>query len=58
MDFKQFRKSTGLTQKAFADKFNVPKRTVENWDEGISKPPKYALDLFKYRIENEKKESS
>lgn len=58
MEFKELRKSTGLTQKAFSEKFNIPKRTIESWEEGARKPPQYAFDLLKYRIENEKKEGS
>ncbi|WP_026653605.1 helix-turn-helix domain-containing protein [Butyrivibrio proteoclasticus] len=28
----ELRKSTGLTQKAFADKFGIPFRTYQNWE--------------------------
>lgn len=32
MSFKEIRTAVGLTQTAFADAINAPKRTVENWE--------------------------
>ena len=49
MRFKEIRKLTGLTQSAFAEKYNIPKRTVENWESTSSnarKAPEYVLDLL------------
>lgn len=32
MDVKALRATTGLSQAAFADRFCIPRRTVENWE--------------------------
>ena len=32
MTIKQIRAMTGLSQQAFADKYSIPKRTLENWE--------------------------
>ena len=40
------RKQYGLTQKALADKYGIPKRTIENWEGGVSEPPAYVLKLL------------
>ena len=53
MTFKEFRKLSGMTQKAFAEYFGIPKRTVEDWDRGARKCPEYLLDLMRYKLEHE-----
>lgn len=32
---KDIRKHTGLTQAAFAQRFCIPKRTLEDWERGV-----------------------
>ncbi len=34
MTFKEIRKSAGMTQKAISERWGIPPRTVQNWDEG------------------------
>lgn len=46
MDFRAIRQASGLTQAAFADRFGIPKRSVENWDSGASTPPPYVLRML------------
>lgn len=53
MDFKELRKLSGMTQKAFAEYFNIPQRTVENWDGGQRQCPDYILDLMLYKLNKE-----
>jgi putative transcriptional regulator len=40
------RKSTGLTQAAFAKRFHIPLRSIENWEGGQRKPPEYVKLLL------------
>ena len=40
---KEIRKLTGLTQTAFAEKYNLPVRTLQNWECGKGTPPPYVL---------------
>ena len=46
----QIRKKTGLTQAAFAEKYNIPKRTIETWESfsesARRNAPDYVLDLL------------
>ncbi len=42
----RIRKASGLTQAAFSAKYNIPKRSIENWEGGKSECPEYVLDLL------------
>lgn len=44
---KEFRASTGLSQSKFAEYFNLPLRTLQEWEQGRQNPPPYLLDLLK-----------
>lgn len=54
MDIKKLRIMTRMTQRQFAEYFNIPKRTIENWEGGHRKPPAYVVELIKYKIEKER----
>lgn len=54
MTIKELRKAAGMTQVGFSTYFKIPKRTLENWEEGIRNPPAYLLDLIEYKLLNEK----
>lgn len=51
MNIREMRSRLGITQSEFAARYNIPFRTVQNWEEGVRKPPKYVLDLLSNRIE-------
>lgn len=55
MNIKQLRTMSGMTQAQFADYFNIPKRTVENWETGVRTPPEYVVRLIEYKLTNEGK---
>ena len=46
MNIKEIRSMSGLTQKAFAEKYGIPKRTLESWEMGERKPPEYVAALL------------
>lgn len=50
MTIKDLRARTGLTQLEFAEKFGIPKRTLENWEQGKNKCPEYTLNLLEIAI--------
>lgn len=50
---KALRTSAGMTQKAFAEYFEIPKRTVENWEYGLRECPEYLFKLMLYKLEHE-----
>ena len=43
---------TGLSQAAFADQYQIPKRTIENWESGKTTPPPYVLAMLTAIIMN------
>lgn len=50
MTIRELRARTGLTQAAFAAALHIPKRSVENWEGGVSAPPAYLVELIEYRL--------
>lgn len=47
-EIKSLRESTGLTQRAFAELLGIPKRSIENWESEVSKPPEYLVRLIAF----------
>lgn len=52
---KVIRKASGLTQVAFATKYGIPKRTIENWEGGQREAPAYVLDLLERVVSEDAK---
>lgn len=50
MTIKDIRKKTGLSQAKFAEKFEIPKRTIENWETGERVPAQYIVDMLAYIV--------
>lgn len=50
---KELRKSTGLSQKAFAEHLGIPLRTIEDWEAGRRTPPDYIPRLISYQLKYE-----
>ena len=50
---RELRKRSGMTQKAFADFFEMPKRTVENWEGSKAVCSDYLFNLMEYKLLNE-----
>lgn len=44
------RAITGLSQNAFAQKYDMPKRTLEGWEQEHSNPHEYALNFLRYTV--------
>ena len=47
---KYLRGKTGMNRKQFAEYFNIPYRTVENWENGVREIPPYLLELIEYKL--------
>lgn len=43
---RNIRHKSGLSQVAFAEKYEIPRRTLENWEAGIAVPPEYVLRML------------
>ena len=50
MSIRDLRKLLGDTQSEFSERYNIPFRTIQNWENGVRKPPEYIVDLLKQRI--------
>ena len=46
MSIDDIRKAAGLTQAAMAKRFDIPKRTIENWCRKVTRPPEYIRFMF------------
>lgn len=46
MLIKEIRLKTKLTQKEFAERFQIPLSTLRKWEQGESKPSKYLLNFL------------
>ena len=53
MDIKELRKKTHLSCRLFAERYNVPQKTIEAWDQGIRKPPAYVKEMLFKRVERD-----
>ena len=49
-DLKNIRNKFGLTQKEFSRFFNIPLRTIENWESGKRRPPDYVFNLIMFSL--------
>lgn len=54
MTIKEIRSLTGLSQAQFADKYNIPKSTLQCWEsEGAVKHrdcPEYVVELLEFKV--------
>ncbi len=51
---KELRESTGMNRKEFCDYFQIPYRTVTEWELGNRHAPDYVIRLLAYYIHMEK----
>lgn len=49
----ELRQSTGMNRREFAEYFEIPYRTVQEWELGHRKMPDYLLRLMAYKIRME-----
>jgi DNA-binding transcriptional regulator YiaG len=47
---KELRESTGLNRKEFCEKFEIPYRTMTEWELGHRNAPPYVLRLLSYYV--------
>lgn len=53
MDIREMRRRLGNTQSEFAARYNIPFRTVQNWETGTRKLPEYIVSLLEHRVEED-----
>ena len=47
------RSKLGITQGEFAARYNIPFRTIQNWETGSRKPPEYIIDLLERQVKED-----
>lgn len=50
MTVKEMRTRLGITQSEFAEKYNIPIRTIQNWECGSRECPQYVLELLEFKV--------
>lgn len=53
MTYQEIRSKFNMPQQELADLLGIPRRTIQNWDEGITTCRQYLVDLIAYRLEND-----
>ncbi len=53
MTILEMRNALGDTQSEFAARYNIPFRTIQNWEAGIRRPPEYVSELLEERIQSD-----
>lgn len=46
MNIKEIRSKTKMTQKQFSEYFDIPIRTLQDWEQDKRHPPKYILKMI------------
>lgn len=50
MDIKEMRVRLGDTQSDFSRRYNIPFRTIQNWESNINTPPSYVTELLEQQV--------
>ena len=53
MNIREMRTLLGDTQSEFAARYDIPFRTVQNWEAGVRTPPEYMISLLEDRIRSD-----
>lgn len=52
IEIRKLRESTGMNRKEFCEIFEIPYRTVTEWERGTRNAPEYVLRLLEYYIQS------
>lgn len=55
MNIKELREKTGLSQSKFGMRFGIAPVNIAHWEQGISNPPAYVVNLIAETIEKDAK---
>lgn len=53
MPLKELRQRSGMSRKQFCEYFDIPYRTVQDWELENRKCPDYLLNLMEYKLTKE-----
>lgn len=49
-DIRLLRMLSDMSQQSFADWLEIPKRSIENWEQGKRQAPRYLMELIKFKV--------
>ncbi|MBO5209382.1 MAG: helix-turn-helix domain-containing protein [Lachnospiraceae bacterium] len=52
---KNLREKSGMSQKQFADYFEIPIRTIQSWEQNLRTPPNYIAIMMEKILKYENK---
>lgn len=50
MTIEEIRDLLGVSRTEFSRRYNIPLRTLENWESGTRIPPEYVLSLLEEKV--------
>ena len=50
MTIKELREKTYLSQSKFGKILNIPAANIAKWEQGVSSPPPYVVELIAHRL--------
>lgn len=53
MTIKELRSLSGLSQVKFAEKYNIPRRTIENRETDSRKCPECVMQLLEFKVKTD-----
>lgn len=53
MTIREMQLSLGCTQAEFSARYNIPLRTIQNWESGTRTPPGYILELLENQVRSD-----
>lgn len=56
MNSLEIRGILGISRAAFSRRYNIPLRTLEDWDAGRKNPPEYVLQMLERIVREDKEE--
>lgn len=55
MTIREIRLSLGMSQRKFSEYFNIPVTNIQHWEQGVSKPPVYVVEMMERIIDLEQR---
>ena len=53
MNIKELIAASGMSLTQFSKYFNIPYRSLQNWDREERKAPEYVVELIEYKLRKE-----
>lgn len=54
MTIKEIREILGINRAEFSRRYNIPSRTLDDWEKGRRTPPAYLPELLEFKVRADK----